>query len=225
MNERMRIRSHEADISAEPNQAPSNPWVPGTDEDQGRASGVERPPGQGPKAARGQRFFQIGVTRALNGTGGSVADGESEGAADGEDKLGSRQFQRSDRLLDSRDFTRVLRRGRRRSSAELVVVTSESPKEIRGRDQVAFAGPPMSRLGITVGRKAGPSVKRNLFKRRVREWFRHHREELPDPLDIVVIARRPGVDLSLAELAIRLSGLLGLKRTQSLEKDQDSHLI
>ena len=221
MNERMRIRGHEADISTEPNQAPSNPWVPGADEDQGRASGLERPPGQGPKTARGQRFFQIGVSRALNGTGGSAGNGE----AGGEDKLGSRRFQRCDRLLDSRDFTRVLRQGRRRSSAELVVVTSVSRKDVRGRQHVALAGPPTSRLGITVGRKAGPSVKRNLFKRRVREWFRHHQGEFPDPVDLVVIARRPGVELSLAELAIRLSGLLGLKRAQGAEKNQDSHLI
>jgi ribonuclease P protein component len=76
-----------------------------------------------------------------------------------------------------------------------------------------------------VGRKTGPSVKRNLFKRRVREWFRQHREELPKPLDIVVIARRPGVDLNLAELGIRLSGLLDLERFQTIEKSQDSHLI
>lgn len=79
-----------------------------------------------------------------------------------------------------------------------------------------------SRLGITVGRKAGPSVKRNLFKRRVREWFRRHRSELGGPLDIVVIARRPGIDLSLAELAVRMPALLGVKRTQTTEKIRDS---
>lgn len=73
-----------------------------------------------------------------------------------------------------------------------------------------------------MGRKAGPSVKRNLFKRRVREWFRHHRGELEGPLDIVVIARRPGIDLSLADLAVRLAALLGAKRPQTTEKIQDS---
>jgi ribonuclease P protein component len=77
-------------------------------------------------------------------------------------------------------------------------------------------------LGITVGRKAGPSVKRNLFKRRVREWFRRHRGEIRQPVDIVVIARRPGIDLCLAELGVRLSGLLGLNRPQTSEKIQDS---
>ena len=154
----------------------------------------------------------------------------AEGEADGQPRLASRRFKPSDRLLDSRDFTRVLRRGRRRSSSELVVVTSdvqsesrsESRSEKSGRVPAGSAGIERSRLGITVGRKAGPSVKRNLFKRRVREWFRHHREELQGALDIVVIARRPGIDLSLVDLGLRLSSLLGLDRTQTAEKIQDS---
>jgi len=220
MNERMRIRSHEADISAEPNQAPSNPRVPGTDEDEGWTGGLERPPGQGPKAARRQRFLQIGVTRALNGTGVPAAAAEADGGA----RRGSKRFRPRDRLLDSRDFNRVLRYGRRRSSSELVVVTVEGRREKPPRPLAGSGGTHRSRLGITVGRKAGPSVKRNLFKRRVREWFRHHREQLAGALDIVVIARRPAVDLDLAELGLCLSRLLELECIQRAEKIQDSSL-
>lgn len=62
-----------------------------------------------------------------------------------------------------------------------------------------------SRLGITVGRKCGPSVERNRFKRRVREWFRAHRDELGSPVDIVVIARREAMALSYAQLVARLA--------------------
>lgn len=149
-----------------------------------------------------------------------AADGEAIGGI----RIGSRRFKPSDRLLDSRDFTRILRRGRRRSSSELVVVTTETPNDKRGRRRDGETASSRSRLGITVGRKTGPSVKRNLFKRRVREWFRHHREELRGSLDIVVIARRPGIDLSLAELGLRLSGLLGLDRTQPSGTTQDSSL-
>ena len=83
----------------------------------------------------------------------------------------------------------------------------------------------VSRLGITVGRKAGPSVQRNRFKRRVREWFRQHRGELETAVDIVVIARRPAVGLSLAELGDRLSQLLGLARSQVPGNHQDSSVI
>lgn len=67
-----------------------------------------------------------------------------------------------------------------------------------------------SRIGITVSRKVGNAVVRNRFKRRIREWFRAHRDELDPPVDLVVIARRPGGGLSLAELDARLRSLLGL---------------
>lgn len=111
------------------------------------------------------------------------------------------------RLLDSRDYDRVLRKGRRRSSPELSVVTSRVVRRpVRRKDLASDASE--SRLGITVGRKAGPSVKRNRFKRRVREWFRQHRSELSQPVDLIVIARRAGIDLSLAEITAQLARLL-----------------
>lgn len=67
-----------------------------------------------------------------------------------------------------------------------------------------------SRLGITVSRKVGNAVVRNRFKRRIRAWFRAHREELAAPVDLVVIARAPAGKLSLAELDLRLRELLEL---------------
>lgn len=127
----------------------------------------------------------------------------------------SQRFRRSDRLLDRRDFDRVLRMGRRRSSAELVVVTWQRPGGLRGAAVARTAGArgvletsAGSRLGITVGRKAGHAVERNRFKRRVREWFRRHRAEVETELDIVVIARRPAVELSSSALGDRLTQLL-----------------
>ena len=46
------------------------------------------------------------------------------------------------------------------------------------------------RLGITVTRKVGGAVTRNRIKRRFREVFRRHRQELKPHLDIVVNAHR-----------------------------------
>ncbi|MBW2496252.1 MAG: ribonuclease P protein component [Deltaproteobacteria bacterium] len=132
------------------------------------------------------------------------------------------RFRRSDRIVDSRDFSRVLRRGRRRAHRDLVVVTlarsegrpgsqrSSGPVGRAGDDPSARTTVAGSRLGITASRKVGNAVRRNRFKRRVREWFRRRRLDLDPPVDLVVIARRSGAALEMAELDQRLSGLLEL---------------
>ncbi len=43
-----------------------------------------------------------------------------------------------------------------------------------------------TRLGITIGRKAGRAVRRNRVRRLIREAFRAIRSELPPGLDVVV---------------------------------------
>lgn len=124
------------------------------------------------------------------------------------------RFGRSDRLLDSRDFRRVLRQGRRRAHRDLVVVTA--PKREFRSDSRSLSSTEHtsvgagSRLGITASRKVGNAVIRNRFKRRLRAWFRVRRDALPAEIDLVVIARRSGAQLSLAELDDRLTVLLGL---------------
>ena len=120
------------------------------------------------------------------------------------------RFKRSDRLLDSRDFVRVLRQGRRRSDSDVVVISAlcrkndNQPKDLRG------SGRDGSRIGITASRKIGCAVVRNRFKRRVRAWFRVRRVELSEDRDFVVIARRSGAALSYDQLDRQLSRLTGL---------------
>ena len=128
-------------------------------------------------------------------------------------------FARADRLLDSRDFRRVLRRGKRRADRDVVVVACARPDSQRGsspdpRSERAApaAHPSGTRLGITASRKVGNAVVRNRFKRRVREWFRENRGFLDPNTDFVVIARRSGARLELAELAARLRDLLAIDR-------------
>ncbi len=120
------------------------------------------------------------------------------------------RFRRSDRLLDSRDFRRVLRRGQRYAHRDIVVITT--PKSIissKSNRLIEFCRSG-SRLGITAGRKVGNAVVRNRFKRRVRAWFRARRSDFASEVDLVVIARRSGASLSLEQLDTRLSKLLGL---------------
>ncbi|MBY0399614.1 ribonuclease P protein component [Myxococcota bacterium] len=146
-----------------------------------------------------------------------VCDRRPEGS-----RVGRFRFRRAHRLLHRRDFDRVLRGGRRRSLPELVVVTTRPGQRGRLRESGDEPLRPGSRLGITVSRKAGSSVERNRFKRRVREWFRRQREALPEPVDIVVIARRPAIHLSFAELSRRLGELLRSSRSQPNGKHQEN---
>jgi ribonuclease P protein component len=70
-----------------------------------------------------------------------------------------------------------------------------------GRYVVAFARPGAQaegRLGITVTRKVGDAVVRNLLKRRVREIYR--RRAAASSLDVVVNVKREGAAASFAQL-------------------------
>ncbi|HKK52704.1 MAG TPA: ribonuclease P protein component, partial [Myxococcota bacterium] len=115
----------------------------------------------------------------------------------------------------SRDFRRVMRSGRRRASQDLVVLTCRRDgRSGQGEALDSDSTRGSRRLGITASRKVGDAVRRNRFKRRVREWFRRNREELPPSLDLVVIARRSGAQLDSRELDDRLRSLLGLQRAE-----------
>jgi ribonuclease P protein component len=77
----------------------------------------------------------------------------------------------------------------------------EHGRKIHGRFVTLFVRPngrPASRLGLTVTRKFGDAVRRNLAKRRLREVFRT--SPLPPGLDVVVVPKREFFDASFAAL-------------------------
>jgi ribonuclease P protein component len=90
-----------------------------------------------------------------------------------EDPETDQRFPRASRLTARRQFVAVYDRGRKvRRSAFLMF---GAPNRLG-----------YSRLGLTVTRKNGTAVRRNRIKRRFRDLFRRHREELPGSLDLVV---------------------------------------
>ena len=81
----------------------------------------------------------------------------------------------------------------------------------RGMDE-ASESQPIRRIGITASRKVGGAVVRNRFKRRVRDWFRRSRAQLPEDVDVVVIARPGAARLTAAEIGGGLSELASQQR-------------
>ena len=89
-------------------------------------------------------------------------------------------FPREHRLLRRSEFMRVQQQGRRVHTAHFVMLVMRGLK-------------PVTRLGVTVGRRVGGAVQRNRVKRLVREVFRRNRQLFPRDCDVVLVAR-PGSD-------------------------------
>jgi ribonuclease P protein component len=108
------------------------------------------------------------------------------------------------RLSRSAEFERVYRQGRSIGNRHLVLYTF--PRAGATTD----AGP---RLGVSVSRKVGGAVDRNLVKRLLREAFSASAERIPSDRDVVVVARPEARELAeregLAGVSAALEDLLG----------------
>jgi len=97
------------------------------------------------------------------------------------------------RLRRAHEFRYVRAKGRRRASAEFLLVEVE-----KGEGETP-------RLGMVVSRKVGNAVVRNALKRGIREWFRLEGRELLGSSDLVVVARAAAAKLSGRKLWRQLS--------------------
>lgn len=116
-------------------------------------------------------------------------------------------FPKDLRLLKSKDFKRVYESGRRKNSQTLQVFYIPNHSE-------------NSRFGISVSKKFGFAVKRNLLKRWIREAIRKNKTLIQGGLDVVVHPRL-NVDSSSKQILLELNNLfisLSLRKEIAIHK-------
>jgi ribonuclease P protein component len=92
--------------------------------------------------------------------------------------MSDEKFPKSERLRKRKDFIRVETDKKFRIVTEhLIVLAAANSKN-------------HARIGITVSKRIGSAVKRNRYKRLLREIYRRHKEIFPPGYDIVLIARK-----------------------------------
>jgi ribonuclease P protein component len=104
-------------------------------------------------------------------------------------------MQRRYRLRSQADFTQV--RARKRSWANALLVLNAAPNELEH-----------PRLGVTVSRRIGKAVTRNLVRRRIREAVRLRLPELQPGQDLLFVARGPSATAGWAALRGAVDTLL-----------------
>ena len=85
-------------------------------------------------------------------------------------------FPKTDRILKRSYFLQLSKNGKRVKNKYFTAVYSQG----------LFG---TTRLGLTVSKKAGNSVRRNKIKRRIREYFRMNKDSFKKKWDINVIAK------------------------------------
>jgi ribonuclease P protein component len=101
------------------------------------------------------------------------------------------------RLRRRRDFSTVLRHGRRVRRPLLTVIAWAEP-----------AGSGSPRVGFAVGRACGNSVRRHRLARRLRHLVRERLDRLPPGVAVVVRASPAAADSPTEELAADLDRAL-----------------
>ena len=101
--------------------------------------------------------------------------------------MGVSSFSKYERILNRKDFVNLNRCGKRHHTAHFTVILREN-------------GLGITRLGITVSKKTGNAVQRNRVKRRIREFFRLHKDDVPIRNDVLIIAKKDACQLDFRQV-------------------------
>jgi len=86
-------------------------------------------------------------------------------------------FPRQRRLLRAKEFTSLVKLGRRSFTGHFIVYLL--PNKLQ-----------FSRLGVSINRHTGNAVERNRLKRKLREYFRLNQSAVQRPIDIHIAVKR-----------------------------------
>ena len=93
----------------------------------------------------------------------------------------------TENLKKNSDFANVYKNGKSKANRYLVMYVKENNLNY-------------NRLGISISKKVGNSVKRHYFKRCVKESYRLHEEMFNSGLDIVVVVRQGAKGIKYEEI-------------------------
>lgn len=99
---------------------------------------------------------------------------------------GQYHFPRRERLTRKQDFLAVYQEGARYAGSAFVFYVAR--RESQGR-----------KFGIAVSRRVGKAVVRNRVKRYLREFYRRHRTQFPEDVQIVCVARPEAAEFTCAQ--------------------------
>lgn len=103
-------------------------------------------------------------------------------------------FTKKERILKHSEFKTIYQRGEKTDTEHFLVFTC--PNDLGWK-----------RLGVTVSKAVGNAVARNYVKRRLREYFRLHKTNLPAAADILIIAKPGSPELEYHALCAELDSL------------------
>ena len=109
--------------------------------------------------------------------------------------MGSFSFKKEERILTRAEFINLNLHGTSYYTENFVITLRQNKSNT-------------TRLGITVSKKFGNSVKRNRVKRLIREFFRLNKQHIPKGYDIMIIALKESGNLNFLKVKEVLGALL-----------------
>ena len=96
---------------------------------------------------------------------------------------GKQGYPRSERLTRKVEFEQIYREGEKGVNHAFVCYVVRQTEQGR-------------KIGYAVSRKVGPAVVRNRIKRYIREFYRLHRAQVPQNIQVVLVARVASANLT-----------------------------